>query len=50
MQLISELGTDMSKWKDQKHFVSWLNLSPTSIKNMEKRALSLGYKITLNPI
>lgn len=28
MKLISEVGTDMSKWKNHKHFVSWLNLAP----------------------
>jgi transposase len=25
---ISELGTDMAKWKDEDHLVSWLKLSP----------------------
>jgi transposase len=28
MRLVSELGTDMGKWKTEKHFVSWLNLAP----------------------
>ena len=27
MQLISEVGTDMSAWKTEKHFVSWLGLA-----------------------
>jgi transposase len=29
-KLIAETGTDMSKWKDPKHFTSWLRLSPHS--------------------
>jgi len=28
MKLISEVGTDMSRWPSAKHFVSWLGLSP----------------------
>jgi len=28
LQIIAEVGTDMSKWKDAKHFVSWLGLAP----------------------
>lgn len=28
--LLSETGTDMSKWKDSKHFTSWLGLSPNN--------------------
>ena len=27
LQLISEVGTDMAKWKTEKHFVSWLGLA-----------------------
>jgi transposase len=30
MQLISELGIDMSPWKTEKYFTSWLGLSPCS--------------------
>jgi transposase len=26
--LLSEIGSDMSPWKTEKHFASWLNLSP----------------------
>jgi transposase len=29
-KLISETGIDMSKWKDAKHFSSWLRLSPNA--------------------
>lgn len=28
MKLLSEIGTDMSRWKSAKHFVSWLGLCP----------------------
>lgn len=28
MQLYGELGSDLSKWKTEKHFTSWLGLSP----------------------
>ena len=28
MTIISEVGWDMSKWKTENHFVSWLRLSP----------------------
>jgi len=29
-EIISEVGTDMSKWSTEKHFVSWLNLAPNN--------------------
>lgn len=28
MQLLSEVGTDLSRWPSEKHFASWLGLSP----------------------
>lgn len=28
MQLLSEIGADLSKWPSEKHFTSWLGLSP----------------------
>lgn len=28
--IIAEIGTDMSKWQTEKHFTSWLGLSPTN--------------------
>ncbi len=28
LQIISEVGTDLSAWKTEKHFVSWLKLAP----------------------
>ncbi len=30
LEFISEIGTDMSKWKSSKHFVAWLNLVPNT--------------------
>jgi transposase len=28
LQLIAEIGTDMSRWKTAQHFTSWLALAP----------------------
>nr|MBA3814539.1 transposase [Alphaproteobacteria bacterium] len=28
VKILSEVGTDMQKWKSEKHFTSWLGLSP----------------------
>ncbi len=28
MQLLSEIGSDLTKWPSEKHFTSWLGLSP----------------------
>jgi transposase len=28
LEILSETGTDMSKWESSKHFISWLNLCP----------------------
>jgi transposase len=30
LEILSEAGTDMSKWPTAKHFVSWLNLCPNN--------------------
>lgn len=30
LEFISEVGTDMSKWKSAKHFAAWLNLTPNT--------------------
>jgi len=30
LELISEIGTDMSKWKNSKHIAAWLNLAPNT--------------------
>ena len=36
MQLLSEIGTDLSRWPSEKHFTSWLGLSPGQ-KNSGKK-------------
>ena len=28
LKVVSEVGTDMTKWESAKHFASWLGLSP----------------------
>lgn len=30
LEFISEVGTDMTKWKNDKHFVAWLNVVPNT--------------------
>ena len=30
LELIAEIGIDMTKWKNYKHFCAWLNLVPNS--------------------
>jgi transposase len=30
LEFISEVGVDMSKWKNAKHFAAWLNLTPNT--------------------
>jgi transposase len=30
LDLLAETGTDLSKWENEKHFVSWLNLCPNN--------------------
>lgn len=30
LEFIAEVGTDMNKWKNYKHFCAWLNLAPNS--------------------
>ena len=29
-QILSEIGTDMSQWRTEKHFTSWLGLAPNN--------------------
>ena len=36
LQLLSEIGTDMSRWATEKHFTSWLGLAPQSNKSGKK--------------
>ena len=37
LQLISETGTDMSRWPTDKHFTSWLGLAPGSRQSGKRR-------------
>ena len=30
LQIIAEIGTDMGRWKSEKHFTSWLTLAPNN--------------------
>lgn len=30
LEILAKTGTDLSKWETEKHFVSWLNLSPNN--------------------
>ena len=30
LEIISEIGTDMGKWKNDKHFAAWLNVAPNT--------------------
>ena len=36
LTIITEIGTDMKRWKDQKHFCSWLSLAPRQDKSAGK--------------
>lgn len=46
MQLLAEVGTDLEKWKTEKHFTSWLGLAPKQ-HNSGKR--NRNYKIKGTP-
>ena len=40
LKLISEIGTDMSRWKTEKHFTSWLALCPDNRDSNGRRRSS----------
>ncbi|HWB07965.1 MAG TPA: IS110 family transposase [Pirellulales bacterium] len=40
LKLLSEIGTDMSRWKTHKHFASWLGLCPNNRVSGGKRLSS----------
>jgi len=46
LQLLSELGLDMSKWKTEKHFTSWLGLAP---KQNHSGKMKRNYRSKGNP-
>jgi transposase len=37
LQLISEVGTDLTKWPTEKHFTSWAGLAPGSAQSGKRR-------------
>lgn len=37
LQLISEVGTDLTKWATEKHFTAWLGLAPGSRQSGKRR-------------
>lgn len=47
MQLLSETGTDLSRWPTKKHYTSWLGLSPGqhSSGKMKRTRRKLGHPI-----
>lgn len=47
LKLISELGTDLSLWPTEKHFVSWLGLSP---RKKQSGKMSRTKRISVNTI
>lgn len=46
LQLLSEVGTDLSKWKSEKHFTSWLGLAPKQHNSGKKNR---SYKMKGSP-
>lgn len=49
LEILAETGTDMSKWKNEKHFVSWLNLCPNNKISGGKLISSMLMKKKPNP-
>ncbi|MBK8641777.1 MAG: transposase [Saprospiraceae bacterium] len=43
IEIISEVGLDMSKWPTVKHFTSWLNLAPNN-KISGGKVLAAGFQ------
>ena len=37
LQLLSEIGTDMSRWPTEKHFTAWLGLAPSRRQSGKRR-------------
>lgn len=46
MQLLAEVGTDLGKWKTEKHFTSWLGLAP---KQNNSGKMKKNYKAKGSP-
>ena len=43
LQLVAEVGTDLSRWETEKHFTAWLGLAPGSHQSGKRRG-SVGRK------
>lgn len=44
LEIISEIGTDLSKWQTSKHFTSWLGLAPhTNQSGKTKKKIKIKY-------
>jgi transposase len=61
LEILAETGTDLSKWKDEKKFVGWLNLCPNNkvsagkvlssrVKKMKSNAASNAFKQAANSV
>jgi transposase len=50
MLILSEVGTDMSRWATHKHFVSWLGLSPGSRQSGKRRRNQRRFRGTAGKI
>ncbi len=61
LEILAETGTDLSKWKDEKKFVGWLNLCPNNkisagkvlsskVKKMKSNAASNAFKHAANSV
>jgi len=56
VELISEIGTDMTKWKSHKHFAAWLNVAPNTkitggkviSSKMQKKKNSAGQTLRMS--
>lgn len=46
MRLISEVGTDLSKWKSEKHFTSWIGIAPNNHRSGKGYKKKKGKKKT----
>ncbi|MBK9247896.1 MAG: IS110 family transposase [Ignavibacteria bacterium] len=48
LQLLAEIGTDMSRWLTEKHFTSWLGLSPGSHSSGKKKGKNRTKRLGTN--
>jgi hypothetical protein len=47
--VISEVGLDMSRWKTEAHFASWLGLCPDN-RDLVRDVLRIGECVTLGQV